>query len=653
MAVNLSPVGGVAAQFFTNSGVILSGGKLDTYLAGTTTRAATYTSSNGGTAHTNPIDLNSAGRVPGSGEIWLTDGIQYKFVLSDVNAVLIATYDNISGINSNFVNFTNAQEIQTATASQTVFTLTTMQYQPGTNSLSVFVDGVNQYGPGAQYAFVETDATTVTFVTGLHVGASVKFTTSAINASSYGDASQISYTPAGTGAVTTNVQAKLRQIVSVADFGAVGDGVTDDTAAFNAMFATGSNSFELLAEKQYLIGDVVLPIGSGWQLNGNWATLIPKAGAVTCLTGTYTSQTFNTSICNLNIAGNVTDVIKFVTTGNGLLLNCEINGITAVTGTCTTLVTLNSTSTDQGETLKVKNVSILGADYDYVVYLFGGTSNYGSCEFQNIFHNGGVGIATIYAVDGLLLASFDTIYHTRGSGVLVGTGEIIGSSKFTRMETEAVEHGTKLYNGSFENCSFDISTVYNQLLSAPFTEEIANGVFKNCTLANNFVFQTSGTTMTLAAGSTRNTVTDLQVGSIDFVQYTTIADAGTFNSFLAEQYISPSVACTGAITSSASYTLAKNNRVVTLDLPAVSGIATAAISFTFGTLLPARYRPATNDAAVQALIIDNSTLSATPGLVVVQTNGAVIVYKSANQTSTFTNGTICGLASSTTITYIV
>ena len=28
-------------------------------------------------------------------------------------------------------------------------------------------DGVNQYGPGAQYAFVETDATTVTFVSGL------------------------------------------------------------------------------------------------------------------------------------------------------------------------------------------------------------------------------------------------------------------------------------------------------------------------------------------------------------------------------------------------------------------------------------------------------------------------------------------------------
>ncbi len=48
----------------------------------------------------------------------------------------------------------------------------------------------------------------------------------------------VGYLPAGTGAVATTVQTKLRESVSVLDFGAVGDGVADDTTAIvNAITA--------------------------------------------------------------------------------------------------------------------------------------------------------------------------------------------------------------------------------------------------------------------------------------------------------------------------------------------------------------------------------------------------------------------------------
>jgi hypothetical protein len=49
MTVHLSALGGAGWQFLDNNGVILSGGLLYIYQAGTTTLATTYTSSSGAT----------------------------------------------------------------------------------------------------------------------------------------------------------------------------------------------------------------------------------------------------------------------------------------------------------------------------------------------------------------------------------------------------------------------------------------------------------------------------------------------------------------------------------------------------------------------------------------------------------------------------
>ena len=306
MAVFLSPVGGAAVQFFDNSGQVLTGGLLYTYLAGTTTPAATYTSNTGTQFHTNPIILDASGRIPNGGEVWLAQNIQYKFVLKDANSVLIGTWDNIIGINSNFLNYNVQEETQTATQGQTVFTLATISYTPGTNTLSVYVNGSKQI-PDINY--VETDSTTVTFLTGLNVGDVVDFTTAVSLSSGVTSADLVTYNEGQAGAITRSVTSRLQDYISVKDFGAVGDGATDDTAAFQSALDAVSNG-----------GTINIPPGiyalTHVNFNKRGVTLQGESlGAVGLTNGVqlkctaaisdfFVVQTYDSQIINMYINGN-------------------------------------------------------------------------------------------------------------------------------------------------------------------------------------------------------------------------------------------------------------------------------------------------------------------------------------------------------------
>ena len=136
MTVSISLFAGVGAQFFTDDGVPLAGGLIYSYAAGTTTPKTTYTNSTGNTAHTNPIILNSAGRVPG-GEIWLTLG-GYKFTLATSTNVTIATYDNVFSIAGDFNLVSNF----TGNGTQTIFTLPLSPVNE--NSTQIYINGVYQ-----------------------------------------------------------------------------------------------------------------------------------------------------------------------------------------------------------------------------------------------------------------------------------------------------------------------------------------------------------------------------------------------------------------------------------------------------------------------------------------------------------------------------
>ena len=192
--VNLSPLAGAGWQLFSSNGVPLSGGLIYTYAAGTTTPLTTYTSSSGSVANSNPIVLDSAGRV--SGEIWIINGSNYKFVIKDSNAVTIGTYDNISGIN----DFTNLL---------------------------------------AELASTATVSTVGASLIGFKQGNSTNFLT---------------------GAVASTVYKKLQEIISVKDFGAVGDGITDDTDAIQAAIAyakSGNGLVVYMPAGTYLVSDTL------------------------------------------------------------------------------------------------------------------------------------------------------------------------------------------------------------------------------------------------------------------------------------------------------------------------------------------------------------------------------------------------------------
>jgi hypothetical protein len=201
MTVNLSALAGAGQQFLDNNGNVLTGGKLWSYQAGTTTPQTTYTTAAGNVAHTNPIILDAAGRVA-TGEIWLTAGENYKFVLMTSTDVTLATWDNITGIN-------------------------------GTGITS--------------------------------------------------NAESVVYDPPFTGAVPTNVEEKLAQYISAADFGAVGDGVVDNATAINAAATAVSalgGGVVTLGAGTFIVGATIqMPDNVVLQGAGQLATIIKLKNA--------------------------------------------------------------------------------------------------------------------------------------------------------------------------------------------------------------------------------------------------------------------------------------------------------------------------------------------------------------------------------------
>ena len=131
------------------------------------------------------------------------------------------------------------------------------------------------------------------------------------------DASEVTFLQAGTGAQTRTAQSKMRDVISVKDFGAVGDGVADDTAAVQAFFNACQNGRGYMPAGIYKITSTLnlLPQysynieGTAYRNTANAGTVIHNAGTGTAIfinNEPYTPPNFDSQIrlANMTVSGN-------------------------------------------------------------------------------------------------------------------------------------------------------------------------------------------------------------------------------------------------------------------------------------------------------------------------------------------------------------
>lgn len=153
---------------------------------------------------------------------------------------------------------------------QTVFVLTS---NPGAQAnLDVSISGVTQR-PGLDYTWIS--GTNVTFTSPPPAGTNnilIRYWLGLPQG--YTDSANSTFIQSGVSAIQRTVQNKLREFISVKDFGAVGDGVTDDTNALATAAASLQNGQTLyFPNGTYLISYQGAPYSS---VNGN--TVMPFNG---------------------------------------------------------------------------------------------------------------------------------------------------------------------------------------------------------------------------------------------------------------------------------------------------------------------------------------------------------------------------------------
>ena len=268
---------------------------------------------------------------------------------------------------------------------------------------------------------------------------------------------------AGTGAVQRTVESKLQDVVSVKDFGAVGDGIIDDTASFikarDYIAGLGGGIIKVPAGTYKLVDLVVntrsivfegAVVGTGYESLNVSTKLIPGDGAKFVIRFKGTSDTY--------AAG---------ASAHSGLQNILLKGSA---GTCEYGVFIDSSST------VLRNVHIEGFQYGCVIADQANCNVFEDCSFVL---NTKVGFAVTEHLSASYLHPGITGTFNISSTTFSMSGCLFRQNNFGMVLRTAV-------GASFSNCVFESNTQAGLYIYRPDNASLRQLSFRNCWWENNY-----------------------------------------------------------------------------------------------------------------------------------------------------------------------
>ena len=306
-------------------------------------------------------------------------------------------------------------------------------------------------------------------------------------------ASLVGYTQGNTGAVARTVQSKLQEAVSVKDFGAVGDGVHDDTAAIQAAIAAAEGGKLVLPIGTYATTGLTLSASSNIEIEGYCAILkLTAPGNIININGTGTDPNINIHFKGIIFQG---------------------NGQTA-----STLVTLTHVHGVRFSDCQFYDVS--GSGSVHVLLNAAWVTQFDNCYFQ----------ASAYTCSSLLRIIGNTqkanFYNCRFLSNSAGDGVYIDTcinNSFYGCDFEGNNIGVRLINtvnggrcdnNNFNGCDFEVNITYDLAVGSSNNGSlysVLGTMVDSCTFVGNSSGGTGGIYLDLA---TRTNLWNISIGNM-------------------------------------------------------------------------------------------------------------------------------------------